>query len=70
LYERIIVSAYRFFSGWTRHSGKGTWVRLFSIPVEGKLVKGFEGQDVGDRLRVELFSVDVDMGYIDFMKSQ
>ena len=49
---------------------KGTWVRLFSIPVEGKLVRGFDGQDVGDRLRVQLISVDVDQGFIDFQRKK
>ena len=34
----------------TGASDKGTWVRLLSIPVEGKLVQEFEGLDVGDRL--------------------
>ena len=28
-------------------SDKGTWVRIFHPPVEGKLVYGFEGMDVG-----------------------
>ncbi len=50
----------------TGASSKGTWVRLLSIPVEGKLVHGFEGIDVGDRIRVQLDSVDIDRGYIDF----
>ena len=54
----------------TGAADKGTWVRLFSIPVEGKLMRGFEGLDVGDRLRVQLISVDVDQGYIDFKKSR
>jgi len=52
----------------TGAADKGTWVRLFSIPVEGKLMRGFEGMDVGHRLRVQLMSVDVDQGYIDFKK--
>ena len=52
----------------TGAADKGTWVRLFSIPVEGKLMRGFEGLDVGDRLRVQLISVDVDQGFIDFKK--
>jgi exoribonuclease-2 len=52
----------------TGASEKGTWVRLFTIPVEGKLVQGFEGVDVGHRLRVQLISVDVGQGYIDFKK--
>ena len=50
----------------TGASDKGTWVRLLSIPVEGKLVEGYAGIDVGHRLRVELISADVEKGYIDF----
>ena len=50
----------------TGASVKGTWVRLLSIPVEGKLVQGFEGMDVGQRLRVQLVSVSVQQGFIDF----
>lgn len=45
---------------------KGTWVRLLTVPVEGKLARGFEGADVGDRVRVELTAVDVWRGFIDF----
>jgi exoribonuclease-2 len=52
----------------TGASEKGTWVRLLSLPVEGKLVFGFDGVDVGDRLRVQLIETDVDQGYIDFKK--
>jgi exoribonuclease R len=52
----------------TGASEKGTWVRLLSIPVEGKLVKGFEGMDVGHRLRVQLIDTNVGQGYIDFKK--
>ncbi len=52
----------------TGASPKGTWVRLVNIPVEGKLVHGFEGIDVGDRIRVRLIHVDVELGYIDFQK--
>ena len=44
----------------------GTWVRLFQPPIEGKLVKGHERRQVGDRLRVQLVFTDVDRGYIDF----
>jgi VacB/RNase II family 3'-5' exoribonuclease len=50
----------------TGASPKGTWVRLVSIPVEGRLVRGFEGVDVGDRIRVQLTGVDVEFGHIDF----
>jgi exoribonuclease-2 len=52
----------------TGASEKGTWVRLLSVPVEGKLVEGFEGLDVGRRLRVQLKSVDVQRGFIDLKK--
>ena len=47
---------------------KGTWARLLTIPVEGRVVNGFEGIDVGDRIQVQLKFVDVDRGYIDFRK--
>ncbi len=47
---------------------KGTWVRLLSFPVEGRLVQGFTGVDVGDRLQVELALADVEHGYIDFKR--
>jgi exoribonuclease-2 len=52
----------------TGASDKGTWVRLLDVPVEGKLMQGFEGLDVGDRLRVKLTSVDIEQGFIDFKK--
>ena len=52
----------------TGASDKGTYVRLLSVPVEGKLMRGFEGLDVGNRLRAQLISVDVQQGYIDFKK--
>jgi exoribonuclease-2 len=52
----------------TGASEKGTWVRLLSIPVEGKLVQGFEGMDVGHRVRVQLIDTDVERGYIDFKR--
>ena len=42
----------RFDAIVTGASEKGTWVRLFHPPVEGKLIRGFEGLDVGDRVRV------------------
>ena len=54
----------------TGAADKGTWVRLIDIPIEGKLVRGFGGLDVGDRVQVELISVDVDLGYIDFARGK
>jgi VacB/RNase II family 3'-5' exoribonuclease len=56
----------RFEALVTGASAKGTWVRLLPIPAEGKLVQGFSGRDVGDRLRVELIAIDVERGFIDF----
>jgi len=52
----------------TGASEKGTWVRLFSVPVEGKVVQGFTGMDVGDRVRVQLIGTDVERGFIDFKR--
>jgi exoribonuclease-2 len=58
----------RFDAIVTGASEKGTWVRLFHPPVEGKLIQGFEGLDVGDRVRVELIGTDVERGFIDFAR--
>jgi len=58
----------RFDSIVTGASEKGTWVRLLNIPVEGKLVEGFEGLDVGQQVRVQLIDTNVEQGYIDFKK--
>ena len=52
----------------TGASPKGTWVRIFQPPVEGKLVHGFDGLDVGDRVRVQLIHTDVEQGFIDFAR--
>jgi exoribonuclease-2 len=47
---------------------KGTWVRIDGQPVEGRLVEGFGGLDVGDRLQVRLIGTDVERGFIDFRR--
>jgi VacB/RNase II family 3'-5' exoribonuclease len=52
----------------TGASDKGTWVRLLQPPIEGRLVSGLAGQDVGHRLRVQLVRTDVERGYIDFTR--
>jgi exoribonuclease R len=52
----------------TGASEKGTWVRLVELPVEGRLDQGFQGLDVGNKVRVQLTSTDVARGYIDFKK--
>ena len=58
----------RFDAIVTGAADKGTWVRLLNPPIEGRLARGFEGMDVGHRLRVELISTDVERGYIDFKR--
>jgi len=50
----------------TGASSKGTWVRILQPQVEGKLVRGSQGLDVGDRVRVTLLDTDVERGFIDF----
>lgn len=45
---------------------KGVFVRVLKPPIEGRLVRGESGVDVGDRLRVTLLSADPERGYIDF----
>jgi exoribonuclease-2 len=47
---------------------KGVFVRVLGPPVEGKLVRGEEGLDVGDRVHVKLLSTDPMRGFIDFGK--
>ncbi len=58
----------RFDAIVTGASDKGTWVRLLEPPVEGKLVTGANGVDVGDTVRVVLVSTNVERGYIDFSR--
>ena len=58
----------RFDAIVTGASPKGTWVRLFRPPIEGRVERGSEGMDVGDRVRVQLLSTDVDRGFIDFAR--
>ena len=59
----------RFDAVVTGASPKGTWVRIVEPPVEGKLVHGWEGLEVGDKLRVKLISTDVERGFIDFVRT-
>jgi VacB/RNase II family 3'-5' exoribonuclease len=58
----------RFDAIVTGASDKGTWVRIFRPAAEGKVVRGFQGLDVGDRARVELVHTDVQRGFIDFAR--
>ena len=52
----------------TGASHKGTWIRTFRPPIEGRIVEGYNGLDVGDRARVRLVHVDVERGFIDFVR--
>jgi len=50
----------------TGASDKGTWVRISGPAAEGRVVRGYRGLDVGERVRVELVHTDVSRGFIDF----
>ena len=45
---------------------RGTFARLLHPPVEGRVVRGEQGMDVGDRVRLTLLDVDAAKGFIDF----
>lgn len=49
---------------------KGVFVRVFDPPVEGRVMRGEEGLDVGDQVHVKLLSADPNRGYIDFGRTQ
>jgi exoribonuclease-2 len=48
---------------------KGTFARVVRPPVEGRIMQGERGLDVGDRVRVRLLSTDPERGYIDFARA-
>jgi exoribonuclease-2 len=50
----------------TGASPKGTYVRLLSVPAEGRIVRNERGLDVGDKVRVRLTGVNANLGFIDF----
>jgi exoribonuclease-2 len=56
----------RFDAIVTGASDKGTWVRISGPTVEGRVVRGYEGLDVGDRVDVQLVHTDIARGFIDF----
>ena len=52
----------------TGASDKGTWVRIARPAVEGRIVRGFDGLDVGDSVQVTLIYADAQRGFIDFAR--
>ena len=53
----------------TGAAAKGTYVRILSPMLEGRVVRGFEGLDVGDMVRVRLLAVDAEKSFIDFERA-
>ena len=53
----------------TGASSKGTWVRITHPAAEGMLVRGAEGVDVGDRLKVKLVHTNFERGFVDFARA-
>ncbi|MDQ2978470.1 MAG: RNB domain-containing ribonuclease, partial [Acidobacteriota bacterium] len=53
----------------TGASEKGTWVRILAPPVEGKVVQGGDGVQVGAKIRVKLIGTDFDRGFVDFARA-
>lgn len=72
MYKRIAAVALEdrigetFDSVVTGVTPKGTFVRVLNPPAEGLLIRGQQGVDVGDQLRVKLVRTDVQQGYLDF----
>ena len=47
----------------------GTFARLLHPPADGRVVRGWRGLDVGDRVRLRLVSTDPERGFIDFARA-
>lgn len=50
----------------TGSAPKGTWVRIYQPPIEGKVIHKHKDIDVGDKVTVRLLAADVKSGFIDF----
>ena len=58
----------RFHGVVTGAGDKGTYVRVLSPPVEGRVVQGEKGLDVGDQVDVKLIRTNPAAAFIDFAK--
>ncbi len=58
----------RFAAVVTGVTPKGVFVRILDPPVEGRVMQGEHGLDVGDRVRVTLIGADPNRGFIDFRR--
>jgi exoribonuclease-2 len=47
---------------------KGTFARVISPPVDGRVMRGERGLRVGEKVRVRLLSTDPERGFIDFAR--
>ena len=59
----------RFHGVVTGANEKGTYVRVFDPPVEGRVIKGEKGLDVGDQVDVKLLHTNPQMAFIDFARA-
>jgi len=50
----------------TGASDKGVYARVIQPPFEGRVVQGFDGLDVGDKVNVKLIHTDPERAFIDF----
>jgi exoribonuclease-2 len=70
--KRVAAVAFHNRIGQTFHavvtgvSPKGVFVRALNPPVDGRLMSGQAGVDVGDQIDVKLLSTDPQRGFIDF----
>jgi exoribonuclease II len=51
-----------------RRADSTTWVRVFTPPVEGRLVDRAPDPELGECVRVKPVATDVERGFIDFVR--
>jgi VacB/RNase II family 3'-5' exoribonuclease len=70
--KRVAAAAFQNRVGQSFHgivtgvTPQGVFVRVQDPPLEGRLMRGDAGVDVGDRIRVTLIHTDPQRGFIDF----